>query len=202
MPKVHFSVDIETDGVVAGRNNMLSLGAAALDMDTGTIISRFKMNLSLVPKHMSDPDTMNWWKQFPDAYRAARENAQLPSTVIQKFVSWVDAQKTEDSVMFAWNPVMDLGFVRYYVHTFHPQGELLVIDGFFGKRCMGMDLKTLAVVALGKQYKEVNMKNLPDSLRLNSTGEVIAQHNHDALDDACEQAYIFYNVTRRLGVDL
>jgi hypothetical protein len=36
--KVYFSVDIETDGVVAGRNNMLSLGCAAIDMDSGNVV--------------------------------------------------------------------------------------------------------------------------------------------------------------------
>lgn len=202
MPNVHISVDIETDGVVAGRNNMLSLGAAALDMDTGTIVGKFKMNLSLVPNFMPDSDTMKWWKQFPEAYVAAREDAQLASTVIKAFVSWVETMKTEDSVMFAWNPVMDLGFVKYYIHAFHPNGTELAVNGFFAKRCMGLDLKTLTAVALKQRYSVTKMDSVPDSVRLDENGEVIAKHNHDALDDACEQAHIFYNVVRRLGIEI
>lgn len=197
-----YSVDIETDGVVAGRNNMLSLGAAALDMDTGLIEYSFKRNLSLVPNLMPDPDTMSWWKQFPDAYRAARINATLPSAAMKAFVAWVEATKTENSVMFAWNPVMDLGFVKYYIHAFHPDGEELVINGFFGKRCMGLDLKTLTALALKQKYRGTKMDTLPNSVRLDENGEVIDKHDHDALNDAVEQAHIFYNVTQRLGFEV
>lgn len=199
MPDIQFSVDIETDGVVAGRNNMLSLGAAAIDMDTGKVVATFKMNLSTVPKHMPDPDTMAWWKLFPEAFVAAREGAQLPSRVMQEFVQWVETHKTKNSVMFAWNPVLDLSFIKYYIHAFHPNGAYLTVNGFFHKRTMGLDLKTLTMVALNNSYQSTKMDSLPDSIRLDDTGQIIKPHNHDAMEDAKEQAFIYYNVMRRLG---
>lgn len=202
MPKVYFSVDLETDGVVAGRNNMISLGCAAIDMGNGKIIGKFKANLSLVPDLVPDFDTMQWWKQYPEAYAKARENAVAPYFVIPKFVEWFERIATFESVIFAWKPVMDLAFLRYYIHRFHPKGSELVINGPFGRQGFGLDQKTVAAIALKQTYRVTKMDTLPDSLRLDEKGNVIAQHSHDALEDACEQAAIFYNSVRRLGVEL
>jgi 3' exoribonuclease, RNase T-like len=202
LSKVYFSVDLETDGLVAGRNNMLSLGAVAIDMDNGHIVARFKENLSTVPSLSSDADTMHWWRQFPEAYVAARVNAIWPSLAMTRFVKWVDTWKVPESVIFAWKPVMDLAFLRYYIHAFHPNGAQLCTQGVFSRHCFGMDQKTVAALALKQPFRYTRMDSLPDSLRLNEQGEIIEKHSHDALEDAEEQALIFYNSIRRLGVEL
>jgi 3' exoribonuclease, RNase T-like len=202
MSRIYFSVDIETDGVVAGRNNMLSLGACAIDMETGDIISKFKRNLSLVYDLQPDKDTMNWWKTQPAAYVAARKDAQPPSQVMREFALWVYNYATADSIIFAWKPVMDLAFVRYYIHRFHPSGEYLTIHSIFGRQGFGLDQKTVAALALKQTYRKTKMDGLPNSVRLNDKNEVIEQHSHDALEDAVEQAHIFWNCVRRLGVEL
>lgn len=202
MSRVYISVDIETDGVVAGRNNMLSLGAAAIDMSTGQIVGKFKRNLDLVPGHVVDTDTMNWWKQFPAAYLAARENSVHPAEAVQDFVDWVIRNITVGSVIFAWKPVMDLAFLRYYIHRFHPEGESLCIHGVFGRQGFGLDQKTVAALALGQAYRDTKMGTLPNSIRVDEQGNVIANHSHDALEDATEQALIFWNSVQRLGVEL
>lgn len=200
---IYFSVDIETDGVVAGRNNMLSLGAAAIDMLTGEIVGTFKLNLKPVPDLKADQDTLDWWaKQDPKAWRAARENPYEPDSVMRAFVDWVKSLETPDSVIFAWKPTMDLAFVRYYIHRFHPQGVDLTINDIFGRKGFGLDQKTVAAIALQQRYRNTKVGDLPKSLRVNEEGEVMPEHDHDALHDAIEQAYIFYNSVRRLGVDL
>lgn len=202
MSKIYFSVDIETDGLVAGRNNMISLGAAAIDMDNGRIVGKFKMNLSLVSDLIADRDTMLWWKLYPKTYEAARVNAMAPHTVIEAFVDWVHSVATQDSIIFAWKPILDLAFLRYYIHRFHSLGVKLCLDGIFARQGFGLDQKTVAALALKQSYRKTKMDNLPNSLRLDENGEVIATHSHDALEDACEQAYILYNSVRRLGVEL
>lgn len=202
MNKVFFSVDIETDGVVAGRNNMLSLGCAALDMNTGAIVSGFKRNLETIGDLHSDPDTMRWWKDFPEAFVKAREGAMGPKAVMEDFVDYIERNATPDSLLFAWNPVMDLGFVRYYVHRFHKNGPDLVTKGFFAKRSMGLDQKTCTAIATGMSYSGTKLSTVPSSLRLDEEGKVIKPHDHDALNDAIEQAHIFFNTVRRLGVEL
>jgi DNA polymerase III alpha subunit (gram-positive type) len=200
--KIYFSVDIETDGLVAGRNNMISLGCAAIDMDNGKIIGKFKANLSLVPDLVPDFDTMEWWKGFPEAYESARVNAVSPSFAIGKFVEWVERVKTKDSLIFAWKPSFDCAFLRYYIHRFHPKGTELIASEPYGRGGFGLDQKTVAAIALKQAYRDTKMSALPDPLRLDEKSNVIAQHSHDALEDAVEQAAIFYNCVRRLGVEL
>lgn len=198
----YISVDIETDGLVAGRNNMISLGAAAIDMDNGHIVNKFKMNLTLVPDLIVDKETMLWWKLYPQAYEAARAHATAPNIVMEAFVDWVHSLATQDSIIFGWKPILDLAFLRYYIHRFHPFGTKLCLDGIFARHGFGLDQKTVAAIALKQPYRKTKMDNLPNSLRLNEEGEIIANHSHDALEDATEQAYIFYNAVRRLGVEL
>jgi 3' exoribonuclease, RNase T-like len=202
MSKIYISVDIETDGVVAGRNNMLSLGAAALNMNTGEIVGTFKKNLTTIRDLIVDRDTLNWWKSYPEMYLKARENALPPDWVIQDFVDWVDKFAGPDSLIFAWKPVMDLAFVRYYIHRFHPRGEELCINSIFARQSFGLDQKTLTAIALRQPYRKTKMDSLPPSLRLDEEGNVMLKHSHDALEDAVEQAHIFWNSVRRLGVEL
>jgi DNA polymerase III alpha subunit (gram-positive type) len=202
MSKIYFSVDIETDGVVAGRNNMLSLGAAALDMHTGKIVATFKQNLQMVNDLEPDADTMQWWKNYPEAFDKAREYANSPEHVMWEFVQWVQLWQQNDSIIFAWKPVMDLAFVRYYIHRFHPNGEKLCIKSIFARQGFGLDQKTVAAIALHQSYRKTKMDSLPQSLRLDEEGKVMMNHSHDALEDAIEQAHIFWNSVRKLGVEL
>lgn len=196
----HFSIDIETDGVVAGRNNMLSLGAAAIDMLHGVVIGQFKVNLELISGVDHDPDTMRWWKDYPDAYRAARFASVDPAYAIKRFVDWVQSYQTDDSIMVSWRPDFDHAFVRYYIHRFHPNAEqLLVKHTTFST---AVDIKTVVAIALRQSYRETKTKNVPNSLRIDDLGNVIKAHSHDAREDAVEQAYIYYNAVSKLGVNL
>jgi hypothetical protein len=77
---------------------------------------------------------MGWWKKWPDMFTRARENAVHPEAAIKDFVDFIDDTGTVDSIIFAWKPVMDLAFLRYYVHRFHPKGQDLVINGIFGRQ--------------------------------------------------------------------
>jgi 3' exoribonuclease, RNase T-like len=195
---VYFSVDIEVDGVVAGRNNMLSIGVAAIDMSSGEIVGLIKRNLETVEDLHPDVDTMNWWKRFPEAFVKARENARDPRSVMIDLVRFIQYHASVESVIFAWKPVMDLAFLRYYIHRFHPNGVDLTINSIFGRQGFGLDEKTVAAIALGRRYRNTKMDNLPDAIRKDEDGAVMVKHSHDALEDAVEQAHIFYNLTRKL----
>jgi hypothetical protein len=171
-------------------------------MEDGKIVSVFKRNLEHVPDLLTDADTMRWWKRFPSMYIKARQNAVSPTKVVIDFVDWVDNTQTNDSVIFAWKPVMGLAFLRYYIHRFHPQGESLCINSIYGRQGFGLDQKTVAAIALEQSYRKTKMDSLPDSLRVDENGGVMLKHSHDALEDAYEQALIFYNSVRKLGVEL
>jgi hypothetical protein len=78
----------------------------------------------------------------------------------------------------------------------------LIASEPYGRSGFGLDQKTVAAIALKQAYRDTKVGALPDALRLDEKSNVIAKHNHDALEDAVEQAYIFWNSVRRLGVEL
>ena len=62
----YISVDVETDGPVAGLHSMLSLGAAAYNA-WGQRVGTFSANLKTLPDATTDDRTMAWWKGQPEA---------------------------------------------------------------------------------------------------------------------------------------
>lgn len=194
MSKIYFSVDIETNGLAAGINSMISLGVAVIDMTNGHIVTGRKWNLLPLPDLKVDEDTMNWWKQFPQAYEAATHDAAPASEAIKQFDHWVryicNLYKIERPVMACWKPGFDGAFVRYYTHRF------LGVD-IFGRAGSGLDIKTLTAIALNKSFSEVQIGTVPNELKGGFTN-----HSHDALEDATEQAYVMYNAAKKLGVNI
>lgn len=181
MSRIYFSVDIETDGLAPGINSMISLGAAAISMDTGEIFGGFKRNLKPVEGLMQDPDTMEWWKGEPEAYVRATDGAMHPEQAMYHFASWVNDFKQEHPVAAAWKPGFDLAFLRYYEIKY--LGKML-----FGRAGSGLDIKTVAALALGQSFSETQIGTVPDWMKGSED-----KHNHDALDDAVEQAHVLYN---------
>lgn len=191
--RIYFSIDIETNGLAAGINSMISLGVAAIDMDSGEIIAVYKWNLKPLPDLKVDEGTMEWWKRFPDAYRRATEDAVDAEEAITAFAKWVayicEIMNIERPVCAAWKPAFDLGFIRYYLHRF-------VGKDIFGRAGSGLDIKTLTAIALNQPFSETQIGTVPEFMK----GE--AEHTHDALDDAIEQAHVMYNACQRLQVKL
>lgn len=194
MHKIYFSADIETNGLVPGINSMISLGIAAINMSTGNLVATRKWNISPVDDLRVDPETMNWWKGFPEAYKRATDNAMSPYAAIPEFANWVkyvsDVYHIKHPVLACWKPGFDAAFIRYYLHRFGP-GDI------FGRGGSGLDIKTLACIALNKPFSEVKIGEVPVYLK----GGYEA-HTHDALDDAIEQAHVLYNAVKQLGVNL
>ena len=191
MARIYFSVDIETNGLAAGLYSMLSLGVAAIDMETGEITSTFKENLEILPDLMVCPDTMEWWKKFPEAYQRARENSIPALIVMQDLEHWVTSTRSDyHPVSAAWKPAFDLGFLQYYLHRFLGRS-------IFGRAGSGLDIKTLAAIALNQRFSDTQIGKVPAWLKGS-----IETHSHDALEDAIEQAHVLYNAAKKLGVIL
>jgi DNA polymerase III alpha subunit (gram-positive type) len=191
MARIYYSVDIETNGLAAGLHSMISLGVAAIDMETGEITSTFKRNLEVLPDLAVCPLTMEWWKGFPEAYQRARENASFPYKVMYELEGWVLATKSEDHpVVAAWKPSFDIGFLQYYLHRFLGRS-------IFGRAGSGLDIKTLAAIALNQKFSETKINKTVERLYPN-----MPPHSHDALEDAVEQAHVMYKAVKILGVNL
>ena len=92
MPKkeLFVSVDIEADGRIPGRSSMLSFGSAAFTLEK-ELVACFSANLETLPGATGDPDTLAWWKKFPEAWAAARRAPEDPAAALPNYAEHLDA---------------------------------------------------------------------------------------------------------------
>ena len=76
-------------------------------------------------------------------------------------------------------------WLEWYLHRFGGESPF---------RRRGLDIKTLAMVAMGAGYRQTAKSALPRHWRPTTP------HTHLALDDAIEQGELFFNVVRELNV--
>ena len=90
MPEVYVSTDVESDGPIPGPHSMLSFASAAYRADK-TLVSTFTANLETLPGAAGHPNTMAWWAQQPEAWKAARADPEDPAAAMARYVAWVKA---------------------------------------------------------------------------------------------------------------
>ena len=182
----YVSIDIEADGPIPGAHSMLSLGAAALDAE-GVLRDTFAANLEQLDGATEDPRTMRWWASQSSAWEVARADPQPPERAIKRFSTWVEHQHDALGlpVLVAYPAAYDAMWVEWYCHRFAGSSPL---------RRRAIDLKTLAMVAMGAGYRTTTKSRLPKHWRPPAT------HTHVALDDAIEQGELFFNIVRELNI--
>lgn len=183
MSEIYFSIDIETDGPIPGRNSMLSLGAVALDAK-GNELSTFTVNFAPVKGSSPDDDTMKWWSKQPAAViEAARVNPQDPADAILRFGHWVRLTTTMQGhakPVFVGHPVgFDFMFVHWYFIRFTGDSPF-----WFST----IDIESFAMAVLGCDYSTINKRMLAPFENKD------LPHTHIALDDAREQGHLFINL--------
>ena len=181
----YVSIDIEADGPVPGLHSMLSLGAAAFTSD-GALEQTFSVNLETLAEAHEDARTMRWWASQPAAWEACRVHTQEPKQALQSFHAWVELQARSVGlpVMVAFPAAYDAMWVQWYLHRF-------VGDDPFRRRAI--DIKTLAMVAMGAGYRATAKSGLPRHWR------PPARHTHIAVEDAIEQGELFMNILYELN---
>ena len=181
----YVSIDIEADGPAPGLNSMLSLGAAAFTSD-GALAQTFSANLEPLPEAHEDARTMRWWASQPAAWEACRTQTQEPRRAMRSFHAWVELQARTLGlpVMVAFPAAYDAMWVQWYLHRF-------VGDDPFRRRAI--DIKTLALVAMGAGYRATAKSSLPKHWRPR------AKHTHVAVEDAIEQGELFLNIVREFN---
>ena len=169
----YVSIDIEADGPVPGLHSMLSLGAAAFDCD-GRRLDTFSANLKPLAGASEDPRTMRWWSYQPEAWEACHVDPQAPEAAIGAFRRWVDGHHKRIGwpVLVAFPVAFDGMWLEWYLHRFGGESPF---------RRRGLDIKTLAMVAMGAGYRQSAKSTLPRHWRPTTP------HTHLALDDAIEQ---------------
>ena len=181
----YVSVDVEADGPVPGLHSMLSVGAAAFTSD-GELGETFSANLEQLPEASEDVRTMRWWASQSAAWRACRADPEPPRRAMRRFAAWLERQRRAVGlpVMVAFPAAYDATWVRWYFYRF-------VGDDPFRRRAI--DVKTLAMVALGTGYTGAQRSCMPRHWRSS------APHTHVALDDAVQQGEMFMNIVRALN---
>jgi hypothetical protein len=174
--ETYVSVDIEADGPIPGPNSMLSLGAAAFAVD-GTHLATFSVNFQPLPGATPDPETMEWWRGFPEAWAAATRNQHNPLDAMTDFRHWVEALPGKP-VMIAYPAGYDFLWTHWYLHRF---------TGGTPFSHSALDIKTVAMMLLNRGYRDATKRNwLPAWFAPD------APHTHHAADDALEQGRSFF----------
>jgi len=177
MSEIYVSTDVEVDGPIPGPHSMLSFGSAAYLADK-TLVSTFAANLELLPGASGHPETMAWWAERPEAWNAARQQLRDPAEAMRDYVAWIDSLPAKP-VFVGFPASFDFMFIYWYLIRFAGRSPFSFA---------ALDIKTMAMVVLGKEYRHCSKKNLPrrwfDPL----------PHSHVALDDAIEQGALFCNI--------
>lgn len=187
--ELYFSVDIETDGPIPGRNSMLSLGAAAFKINedgSAEIVSTWSSNFETLPEASANIDTMNWWKTQNEAWEVVQKDKRDPKDAMVEFVQWVKQVSKENKakpVFVAYPAGFDFTFVIWYMHAF-------VGESPFSFSCL--DMKSYAMAKLGKEFHETSKRNMPSEWFSYKN-----KHTHIALEDAIEQGWMFVEMMKK-----
>lgn len=176
-PEIYVSTDIEADGPIPGPNSMLSFASAAYLADK-TLVATYSANLHTLPGAVADPRTSAWWKQFPEAWEACRQDPRAPEAVMPEYCSWLE-QLPGKPVFVGWPAAWDFMWIYWYLVRFAGQRP-------FSETAL--DVRSYAMAMRRTEYCKTGKRYLPqrwfDEL----------PHTHVALDDAREQGALFCNM--------
>lgn len=180
MGELYVSTDIETNGPVAGKHAILSIGSAAFTADK-QLLTTFSANLEAPLDTAPDEHTMRWWATQPEAWAACLKNPEAPAEAMARYMAWLKALPGK-LVFVAYPAAFDFPFVLWYLNRY-------VGDNPFGYSVI--DIKTFAMAMLRKPYRECGKASMP----IEWFDPV--PHTHVALDDAIEQGRLFCNMLER-----
>jgi hypothetical protein len=182
MSELYVSTDVEVDGPIPGPYSMLSFGSAAYRADK-TLISTYAANLEALPGASKHPDTMAWWAERPEVWAASRTDLRDPAEAMGDYVNWLDSLPGKP-VFVGYPAAFDFLFVYWYLIRFVGRSPFSFA---------ALDIKTMAMVLLEKDYRQCSKKGMPKRW---FDGTV---HAHVALHDAIEQGALFCNMLAECG---
>ena len=172
MTEIYVSTDVEADGPIPGPHSMLSFASAAFRPDK-TCVSTFSANLALL-RATGHPDTMAFWRSHPDAWPPGASATRPRRWPLRALGSMRQASRFR-----GYPAAFDFMFVYWYLIKFAGRSPF---------SHSALDIKTMAMVMLGKDYRASTKKHMPrrwfDDV----------PHTHVALDAAIAQGRLFCNV--------
>ena len=174
---IYVSTDIETNGPHIGKNSILSLASAAF-MENKTLVSTLTINMDTLPDGEENTLTMTWWKNFPEAWQAARQQCVPPKAGMTQYVNWLN-QLPGRPIFVGYPVAFDFSFVVYYLERFAGENPF----GF-----SAIDLRSLAMGLHQSSFSKSSKQHWPTHWFEDKP------HTHVALDDAIEQGTAFCNM--------
>ena len=154
MEELYFIVDVEVDGPNIGYNSMLCIGSALLHPKELEVVDTFEINLEPRQEGISDPKTMDWWKQHPVAFAAISKDRVPIKEGMEAFAKWVRSHDGER--VFCAQPLsFDYPWIRWYFN-------LAEIDIPFV--WAGLDIATVAAIKLKKNFSRCDKRQFPKEL--------------------------------------
>lgn len=181
----YISVDIETDGPIPGTYSMLAIGMAYCGRYDGR-------SMELTPRPSQTfyielaPISDNFEYEALhvnglDRNRLKKEGVD-PRTAMQKASDWIDQVSGDNRPIFvAYPAAFDWMWIHWYFTSFTKLGSPFGHSGCF-------DLKTAIAIRGRVPISRASKSQLPRILQSDFP------HTHHALDDAIEQANIFFKL--------
>lgn len=176
-PEIYVSTDIEADGPIPGPHSMLSFGSAAYRPDK-TLVRTFTANLETLPGATQDARTMEWWKDFPEAWAACRRGPRPPAQVMAEYLAWLQALPGRP-VFVGWPASWDFMWIYWYLVRFTGQRPF---------RENALDIRSYAMGMRKTNFHMTSRSYLP------KRWFDVQPHTHVALEDALEQGALFCNM--------
>ncbi len=178
MSEIYVSTDVEADGPIPGPHSMLSFASAAYLPDK-TLVDTFTANLATLPGAKPDGNTLEWWRNHPEAYQATRENLEEPREALLRYVAWVESLPGK-AVFVSYPASFDFLFVYWYLICFVGRSPFSF---------SALDIKSYAMALLKEDFRKTVKRTMP-----RRWFDRDLPHNHVALDDALEQGTLFCNM--------
>ncbi len=176
--ELYVSTDIEADGPIPGPHSMLSFASAVYAADK-TLVATYTANLETLPGAEPNPVTMEWWKQFPQAWEACRRDVRPPEVVMREYLAWLKALPGQP-VFVGWPVSWDFMWIYWYLVRFTGERPF---------RESALDVRSYAMALRGSEFQRTTRTYLPKRWF-----DANLPHTHVALDDALEQGALFCNM--------
>jgi hypothetical protein len=176
--EIYVSTDIEADGPIPGPHSMLSIASVAYLADK-RVIGSYTANLDTLPDAGPHPKTVEWWKQFPQAWENCRKDTRPPETVMREYLGWLNGLPGRP-LFVGWPAGWDFMWVYWYLVRFTGERPF---------RENALDIRSYAMGMRKSEFRMTSRTYMPK--RWFDEG---LPHTHVALDDALEQGALFCNM--------
>lgn len=198
-PEIHVVVDIETTGPITGIHSMIELAAVVIDHKNGEqnkmCFNFFQGSLqgwpveggSGRPIWIWEHSTFDWWHHIDRVgmLKDIEKEAQHPEEVMREFREYL--KQWDNPVLVSFGA--DIPFIAHYwwkIFEQRPPFGFIGIDGkSYAMAALGCDYRYTSNSAMRRYWPQFFRDDLP--------------HTHRALDDAKEQAMLFYGLQQQLG---